>query len=177
MWVLHHIFFVFRVGMLFRNFDLEWIRFPEFPDLGFLHGRLKAFGVQSLLREGIVKLHFCCWLDLFFTRPKLAFLWWYLSRCSCPEAPECFRVLPPVVTRAAGWQASGRGGGKETTAVVCASFLIPCVKSITALEFWGIIRLIYYFIFLAHFILPLKQFPSVSQKASICCEPLRPPFL
>lgn len=104
MWVLHHVFFVFRVGMLFRNFDLEWIRFPEFPDLGFLHGRLKAFGVQSILREGIVKLHFCCWLDLFFTRPKLAFLWWYLSRCSCPEAPECFRVLPPVVTRAAGWQ-------------------------------------------------------------------------
>lgn len=43
-------------------------------------------------------------------------------------------------------RASGRGG---TTAVVCTSFfLTPCVKPVTALEFWVIIRFIYYFIYL-----------------------------
>lgn len=42
-----------------------------------------------------------------------------------------------------------------------------------------IIRFIYYliYLFLAHFNMSLKQFPSVSQKASACPEPLRPPLL
>lgn len=35
-----------------------------------------------------------------------------------------------------GGRASGKEGGREgTTAVVGTSFLIPCVKSVTALEF------------------------------------------
>lgn len=58
--------------------------------------------------------------------------------------------------------------------------LIPCVKPVTtALEFRGRIRFIYYFYLLLkpHFTSPLKQFPSVSQEASTCFEPPRPPLL
>lgn len=128
---------------------MEPIRLPQLLDLGFLHRGRKASGVQSLFGKVIMKRHCCCWLDFFFARPKLAFPWWWPFPLHSPWSPEGHRVLQPVVTRAAGSGVSGRWGGREgTTVVVCTSlFLIPCVKSVTAVEFWGIIRFIYYFIY------------------------------